>query len=182
VNILAEEVGNLVIHRRPSTPTISINDDEPSVVPTFSFGVEQDDDLPSSPSPLPSAPKQRLHPRNDPSHPSHPLYHPISTLSSVPLSLSLDLICLGCETLIVGRVIMALSKRWHPRCFVCTVEDCQVLLEHIEFAEKDDQPYCKVHHDEVRLRLVFFPSLTRWLTIFLAFSFSPTSAFIVKLQ
>lgn len=138
-----------------STLPVALQD--AAALPTFTFG-DGDDDLVILSAPLinpqpqqqPSVPSTvRLHPRFDPSHPSHPLYHPTSTLSSLPLGLDDHLQCPGCGTLIIGRAMMALDAKWHPKCFVCSVPECGAALEHIMFAEHHGKAYCMVHHDEV---------------------------------
>ncbi|KWU47235.1 hypothetical protein RHOSPDRAFT_31380 [Rhodotorula sp. JG-1b] len=158
----------------PTIPTFSFstdhdadeNDDgEPSpAVPTFSFGLVEDDDgdhpvdsssasrpsVYSPPSPAPRSVSRRappLHPRFDPSHPSHRLYHPTSVMS--PLSAPTQdphhadhhharpeagtIACSECDQLVFGRVLFALGKNWHPDCFRCAEEGCGAKLEVMEF-------------------------------------------------
>ncbi|TKA58061.1 hypothetical protein B0A53_00463 [Rhodotorula sp. CCFEE 5036] len=133
----------------------------PSVaLPTFSFGLIEDDEgdsssasRPSVYSPSSAAPRsatQRappLHPRFDPSHPSHRLYHPTSVMS--PLSAPVrdphqadrghacpeagTIACSECDQLVFGRVLFALGKNWHPDCFRCAEEGCGAKLEVMEF-------------------------------------------------
>ncbi|KDE02695.1 hypothetical protein MVLG_06783 [Microbotryum lychnidis-dioicae p1A1 Lamole] len=93
-------------------------------------------------SPLPP-----LHPRFDPSHPSHYLYHPSS---SAPALFDNDNVtCHGCDATILGRKLLAMGKQWHPECFVCSLEGCGQRLEHVEFDGKDDRVYCILHFEEL---------------------------------
>lgn len=138
----------------------------PVAVPTFSFGLVGDDqgndpvELSSAsrpsvyPPPPSSAPRfasgraPPLHPRFDPSHPSHRLYHPTSVMS--PLSAPTQdpqyadhhhharpeagtIACSECDQLVFGRVLFALGKIWHPNCFRCAEEGCGAKLEVMEF-------------------------------------------------
>ncbi|KAL8276222.1 hypothetical protein RQP46_011383 [Phenoliferia psychrophenolica] len=79
---------------------------------------------PTTPTATPRAPPHpNAHPRNDPSHPSHALYHPSS---STPLE----------------------AGAWHPDCFRCDHDGCGTLLEHVEFDGKDGEVFCMVHYEE----------------------------------
>ncbi|GAA5835883.1 hypothetical protein JCM3766R1_005877 [Sporobolomyces carnicolor] len=135
----------------PAIPTFMFNDgDEPPSrgtspapdVPVFSFTCEGDDLVP------PRTTQQReppIHPRYDPSHPSHTLYHPTSVASPLdasatasPLAGSMaaeagTIECTSCRQPIFGRVLLALSRTWHPACFVCAEEGCREKLEVMEF-------------------------------------------------
>ncbi|KAG8924694.1 hypothetical protein FRC02_010255 [Tulasnella sp. 418] len=54
--------------------------------------------------------------------------------------------CAGCNGLIVGRIVSAIGKRWHPACFKCS--QCDELLEHVSSYEHEGQPYCHLdYHD-----------------------------------
>lgn len=161
-------------------------------VPTFSFGLVGDDaeeedaeDARPAPSPPLSRYSQQavplpgprraapLHPRFDPSHPSHRLYHPTSVMS--PLSTPAQdharpeagtIVCSDCGQLIFGRVLFALGQSWHPDCFRCAEPGCGARLEVMEFAgtpedwgghadEAGDEgmrgkAWCMVHFEEVR--------------------------------
>jgi len=164
----------------PAVPTFSFNDEpeqtSPSpAVPSFSFSVDED------PSPSPTVASSRrappVHPRYDPSHPSHALYHPTSVASPLPQSNSHPTIptlteagtidCTSCQLPIFGRVLLALSRSWHPGCFVCAEEGCAEKLEVMEFEgtpedwedsrgqgqEEDEsligKAWCMVHFEEV---------------------------------
>jgi hypothetical protein len=58
------------------------------------------------------------------------------------------LICGGCDGPIIGRIVSAMSARWHPQCFRCTV--CNELLEHVSSYEHEGKPYCHLDYHEVR--------------------------------
>lgn len=49
--------------------------------------------------------------------------------------------CNACEKPIVGQVITALGKTWHPEHFVCT--HCTQELGTRNFFERDGHPYCE---------------------------------------
>ncbi|XP_054270782.1 paxillin isoform X2 [Macrosteles quadrilineatus] len=49
--------------------------------------------------------------------------------------------CSACDKPIVGQVITALGKTWHPEHFVCT--HCQQELGTRNFFERDAHPYCE---------------------------------------
>ena len=63
------------------------------------------------------------------------------------------IICAGCRELIVGRVVNAMQKRFHPRCFKC--DQCGDLLEHVSSFEWDGKAYCHLDYHDVR---------TLWIT------------------
>ncbi|GAA5887790.1 hypothetical protein JCM5296_001767 [Sporobolomyces johnsonii] len=135
----------------PAVPSFSFTDDTSPAAPTmpiFSFDV--DDGSSSSSQPITRRPPP-LHPRDDPTHPSHALYHPTSVSSplpppnsSLPSSSTLPSVthpfaeagtlnCTSCHQPIFGRVLLALSRQWHPNCFVCAEEGCGEKLEVIQF-------------------------------------------------
>ncbi|GAA5901119.1 uncharacterized protein JCM6883_004761 [Sporobolomyces salmoneus] len=165
----------------PAVPTFAFNDEPEETsaspaVPSFSFSVDDD----SAPSNSPTSPDRRappVHPRYDPSHPSHTLYHPTSvasplpdassrpSTSSLPFSAEAGTIeCTSCRQPIFGRVLMALSRTWHPGCFVCAEKGCGEKLEVMEFEgtpddwEDEDEEgeqeslrgkaWCMVHFEE----------------------------------
>lgn len=49
--------------------------------------------------------------------------------------------CSACEKLIVGQVITALGKTWHPEHFTCN--HCNQELGTRNFFERDGYPYCE---------------------------------------
>lgn len=57
------------------------------------------------------------------------------------------LACGGCGGPIVGRIVSAMSVRWHPGCFRCC--DCDDLLEYVSSYERDGKPYCHFDYHEV---------------------------------
>lgn len=132
----------------------------PSAIPSFSFACDDEQasgetDVPAVSAPSGYRPSVRsgparpppLHPRFDPSHPSHRLYHPTSVMSplspdgtahptaggSVVQPDAGTIACSGCSQLIFGRVLFALGKSWHPDCFRCAEEGCGAKLEVMEF-------------------------------------------------
>ncbi|KAK4051117.1 hypothetical protein OIO90_004858 [Microbotryomycetes sp. JL221] len=119
------------------------NDDSSSSVPVLTLPKDDQDDTNDS-NEQDSQP--RLHPRFDPLHPSHFLYHPTSTSSTFEAG---TIECQGCsKTMFGGRALMALGKTWHPSCFKCMEPECDQLLEHVQFDAKDDQVFCMVHFEE----------------------------------
>jgi len=54
--------------------------------------------------------------------------------------------CSRCKKAILGQVVTALGKTWHPECFSCF--QCRKPLSSTSFFEKDSSPYCeKCFHD-----------------------------------
>ncbi|XP_077594993.1 transforming growth factor beta-1-induced transcript 1 protein-like isoform X2 [Stigmatopora nigra] len=49
--------------------------------------------------------------------------------------------CSACQKPVVGQVVTALGKVWHPEHFVCT--ECEMELGSRNFFEKDGRPYCE---------------------------------------
>ncbi|KDQ07347.1 hypothetical protein BOTBODRAFT_192476 [Botryobasidium botryosum FD-172 SS1] len=54
--------------------------------------------------------------------------------------------CAGCECPIVGRIVSAMGRRWHPTCFKCV--DCGDLLEHVSSFEHEGKAYCHLDYHE----------------------------------
>lgn len=52
--------------------------------------------------------------------------------------------CCACDKPIVGQVITALGKTWHPEHFTCT--SCNQELGTRNFFERDGKPYCEVDY------------------------------------
>lgn len=50
-------------------------------------------------------------------------------------------VCGACRKPIVGQVVTAMGKTWHPEHFVCT--HCQEEIGSRNFFERDGQPYCE---------------------------------------
>ncbi|GAA5875483.1 hypothetical protein JCM3774_003646 [Rhodotorula dairenensis] len=183
------------VHEAVSLPSQQPAPSAPAV-PTISFGLVGDDDNdeegdadharpvppPSrySRDPIPKPVESRraapLHPRFDPSHPSHRLYHPTSVMSPLSTPAQDDharpgagtIACSECGQLIFGRVLFALGRKWHPDCFRCAEAGCGARLEVMEFegtpddwdagrgaAEADEggdelrgKAWCMVHFEE----------------------------------
>ncbi|XP_041939664.1 transforming growth factor beta-1-induced transcript 1 protein-like isoform X4 [Alosa sapidissima] len=49
--------------------------------------------------------------------------------------------CSACQKPVVGQVVTALGRVWHPEHFVCS--ECECELGNKNFFEKDGQPYCE---------------------------------------
>uniref|UniRef100_A0A671YKC2 Transforming growth factor beta-1-induced transcript 1 protein n=1 Tax=Sparus aurata TaxID=8175 RepID=A0A671YKC2_SPAAU len=49
--------------------------------------------------------------------------------------------CSACQKPVVGQVVTALGKVWHPEHFVCS--ECEIELGSRNFFEKDGRPYCE---------------------------------------
>ena len=65
--------------------------------------------------------------------------------------------CARCDNAIIGRIVSAMDKRWHPECFQCS--SCRTLLEHVSSYEHDGKAYCHMdYHDVSSLRSVLFGS------------------------
>ncbi|CAG8802356.1 15065_t:CDS:2, partial [Racocetra persica] len=67
--------------------------------------------------------------------------------NSRPISLTSSLDCAGCGKAIIGKVLNAMGKRWHPEHFNC--KHCGITLEYVAFFEKDGYPYCHLDYHEL---------------------------------
>lgn len=56
------------------------------------------------------------------------------------------IVCAGCNEAIIGRIVSAMGRRFHPQCFQCGV--CGEHLEHVSAFEHDGQPYCHLDYHE----------------------------------
>ncbi|GHJ90075.1 hypothetical protein NliqN6_6477 [Naganishia liquefaciens] len=54
--------------------------------------------------------------------------------------------CAACNLAILGAIINAAGKRWHPDCLRCTT--CGVGLEHVSRYDHDGMPYCHMDYHE----------------------------------
>lgn len=57
--------------------------------------------------------------------------------------------CSACDLVILGSIINAAGKRWHPDCLRCTT--CGVGLEHVSRYDHDGMPYCHMDYHEVSI-------------------------------
>jgi paxillin len=55
--------------------------------------------------------------------------------------------CSACDLVILGSIINAAGKRWHPDCLRCTT--CGVGLEHVSRYDHEGMPYCHMDYHEV---------------------------------
>jgi hypothetical protein len=55
--------------------------------------------------------------------------------------------CARCDGVIIGRIVTAMDRRWHPECFQCSV--CRTLLEHVSSYEHDGHAYCHMDYHDV---------------------------------
>lgn len=56
--------------------------------------------------------------------------------------------CEGCRLTLGGQVLTTVTnKYWHSKCFKC--QECKVYLEHIEYYEQNDKPYCALDFHEL---------------------------------
>lgn len=67
--------------------------------------------------------------------------------SSVPASCGI--FCHACDLVILGSIVNAMEKGWHPACFNCTT--CRMPLEHVSSFEHEGKPYCHMDYHEVCL-------------------------------
>ena len=57
------------------------------------------------------------------------------------------IICAGCGQPIIGRIVNAMGRRFHPACFKCN--ECGSLLEHVSSFEYDGKAYCHLDYHDV---------------------------------
>lgn len=55
--------------------------------------------------------------------------------------------CAACNKVILGKVISALNKQWHPEHFTCA--SCDAELGHITYYESNGRPYCEKDYNEL---------------------------------
>jgi hypothetical protein len=119
-----------------SAPTIQVSSNEASgiAVPTIRFPGDDGDDR-ASPSPsFPTIAVPTTAPRS-------------SNSDSVRVTPGHGIFCASCEGVIIGRIVSAMNKRWHPDCFKC--ETCRMLLEHVSSYEHDGKAYCHMDYHDV---------------------------------
>ncbi|KAJ9121302.1 hypothetical protein QFC24_004638 [Naganishia onofrii] len=56
------------------------------------------------------------------------------------------LFCHACNLVILGSIVNAMQKGWHPGCFRCTT--CKMPLEHVSSFEHEGKPYCHMDYHE----------------------------------
>ncbi|KAG8991424.1 hypothetical protein FRB90_001351 [Tulasnella sp. 427] len=135
----------------PSVPIINLPDEDeeksstptkPSVTitspPMISVEVV-DESTPTTPSrPSPSS--------NSSSATKAKTSTPATRSGPPPIYRKGSLRCAGCDLLIVGKIVSAMDRRWHPGCFKCS--ECDELLEHVSSYEHKGRPYCHLdYHD-----------------------------------
>ncbi|KAA0725487.1 Transforming growth factor beta-1-induced transcript 1 protein [Triplophysa tibetana] len=67
-----------------------------------------------------------------------------SDLSRQGVSTSSKGNCSACQKPVVGQVVTALGRVWHPEHFVCS--ECECELGNRNFFEKDGRPYCETDY------------------------------------
>ncbi|XP_026678006.1 leupaxin isoform X2 [Diaphorina citri] len=128
-----------------------------TVRPTASSATRELDDLMSSLSDFKVVPQQLEHSVTDSSSvsyskPNQPVHQKGKQLDCMLDSLTAEMsrqgvtttqkgCCSSCDKPIVGQVITALGKTWHPEHFICT--HCNQELGTRNFFERDSRPYCE---------------------------------------
>ncbi|KAK7059118.1 hypothetical protein VNI00_001744 [Paramarasmius palmivorus] len=161
---LPDEVPRIILPDEVQVQVPKINlpdDDEPRQVPMINLPDDDDDDGIPSINVTPAEPKPKPAPQPQPivyevpgmgvsqgipsqpstSYPKPPHQHPQRHPSS--------LTCSTCHLPIIGRLVSAMSLKFHPSCFRCT--SCHTLLEHISSYESPTThlPYCGLcYHEE----------------------------------
>lgn len=151
--------------QHPLSPVIS----HPSQAPSASSATRELDDLMASlsdfkvnPAPSPSQatisadslyakpnkPKTSGQPSGQPSHSNNHLDSMLGTLQSDMSRQGINTAqkgcCAACNKPIVGQVVTALAKTWHPEHFTCA--HCRQELGTKNFFERDGQPYCETDY------------------------------------
>jgi hypothetical protein len=57
------------------------------------------------------------------------------------------ILCAGCGQPIIGRIVNAMKKRFHPQCFRC--DECGENLEHVSSYEWEGRAYCHLDYHDV---------------------------------
>ncbi|XP_045111268.1 leupaxin-like isoform X7 [Portunus trituberculatus] len=125
-------------YARPQKPTKSPS--PPAPVPSSASPVKE-----STPTPIPKEPTPSPTPP-----PANQLDSMLGSLASHMTEQGVTTTqkgcCTACDKPIVGQVITALGKTWHPEHFTCT--HCNQELGTKNFFERDGRPYCEQdYHD-----------------------------------
>ena len=136
------EPPNIRVNDMPSIPSIS-TPELPSIsitpeIPVISFSSEDPSisapiETSSSTRPLPSPSKTLPAPHGHRPTPHHSATAPVSSTTShwSPATYRATAQCSACALPIAGRIVSALSQRFHPACFSC--HQCGELLECVAF-------------------------------------------------
>jgi paxillin len=77
----------------------------------------------------------------------------ISVTSDAPSPVRLQtdsaIICGECGESIIGRIVNAMNRRFHPQCFACS--ECGGKLEHVSSYEWEGKAYCHLDYHDVSL-------------------------------
>lgn len=73
----------------------------------------------------------------------------VTTDAPSPVRLHSDaaIICAGCGESIIGRIVNAMKRRFHPHCFACS--ECGENLEHVSSYEWEGKAYCHLDYHDV---------------------------------
>lgn len=124
-----------------SLPQISVESDDGDLtiaVPSICF---PDEDEPSSAAKGTDTPVPIVLPKMDDALPASTLASPADVSNGA-------IICAGCEDIIIGRILSAATKRWHPACYLCS--SCKTPLEFVSSFAHDSKPFCHLCYHEVR--------------------------------
>lgn len=129
-----------------STPIVSLSQisiepddgDLTIAVPSICF---PDEDEPNSAATGADTPVPIVLPKMDDAPPASSLASPADVSNGA-------IICAGCEDIIIGRILSAAGKRWHPACYLCS--SCKTPLEFVSSFAHDSKPFCHLCYHEVR--------------------------------
>jgi hypothetical protein len=145
-----------VLPKRPGQPSSSSRGFSFSTIPTISVESSVAEDRPSIAIPVPMI--------SLPDDPSSPviivpnIQLPAEDTSATPVKSSSTkyeahtgpgIFCANCSGVIIGQIVTAMGRRWHPACFQCTV--CHTLLEHVSSYEHDGAAYCHMDYHDVSM-------------------------------
>lgn len=147
--------------QRVPIPTFNIPDTNQQHRPTPTFNVpavsEPDSKAPAKFTPLPAINLPGDDDGDDPSPhgiaftglPTIAVTSERTELSPTPTRVESDsaIVCSGCDQPIIGRIVNAMSKRFHPQCFRCA--ECGDHLEHVSSYEWEGQAYCHLDYHDV---------------------------------
>ncbi|KAJ9115806.1 hypothetical protein QFC22_004947 [Naganishia vaughanmartiniae] len=127
----------------PPAITIKITTEDAEKIPTPAMNVsEQGRELENSA--VQSLPVMGTSISN-PRAPSQPRAGATSD-EALPSSVTCGIFCHACDLVILGNIVNAMEKGWHPACFKCTT--CRMPLEHVSSFEHEGKPYCHMDYHE----------------------------------
>ncbi|GMK58138.1 hypothetical protein CspeluHIS016_0501700 [Cutaneotrichosporon spelunceum] len=130
ISVASPPMPTISVGSASTIPSISVG---PASVPSINLSAPADADLDPSPPGVAFTPLPTIEVGS-------------SDTRLAPNAAPTAILCAGCEGPIIGRILSAMSQRFHPACFKCGV--CSEPLEHVSAYAHDNKPYCHLdYHD-----------------------------------